>query len=375
MKNRFIRAAALAACAVSAQLPAMLSVSAQESGPQRLQIHGFLTQGLARSSAQSFMGIGTEATADYRTAALQLRYQLGSSDDVILQLSHTRIGNSLLNEINPDVELDWAYWQHRFGPVSARVGKVPMPRGIYNEIRDVGTLLPFYRAPVSIYSEGYETIDGAVVSHSVDWRAWGLDTDVYAGAWKGIELDFDGEDASEVELEQMKRTLAAQLWLRTPLTGLRVGLAGARWVEVDTDGDPPDLEGFMLASVDGTFERSLVRTEFRQSFGADSKRREFYAQLGYRITPAIALNLQGEYATRMHDPEEDENGDDIPNPEEKRFTFTKDLGLGINYSIAPNIVLKLEGHAAKGYNFEQFMVTRGPSASSRYFISSVSLSF
>ena len=374
MNNRILRAAKLFACALSAQLPATLAATAQE-GLQRLQIHGFLTQGFARSSAESVMGIGKEATADYRTAALQVGYQLGSRDDLIIQFAHTRIGNSLLNEINPDVELDWAFWRHRFGPVTARVGKVPMPRGIYNEIRDVGTLLPFYRAPVTIYSEGYETIDGAVLSHSMDWRTWGLDTDVYAGAWKGIDLDFDGEGA-EVEVELMKRTIAGQLWLRTPLTGLRVGVSGARWVEEDlSDDDPIALEGFLMGSVDGTFERALVRSEYRHAFGADSKRREYYAQLGYRIKPELAINLQGEYATRLHDPEEDEEGNEITPIAEQRFVYAQDLALGINYSIAPNIVFKIEGHMAKGYNFEHFMDTRGPAASTRYVITSVAVSF
>jgi hypothetical protein len=292
--------------------------------------------------------------------------------------------------------MDWAFWQHRFGSFSTRIGKVPMPRGIYNEIRDVGTLLPFYRAPVNIYSEGYETIDGAVVAHSMDLGRWGLGTEVYAGSWKGIELDFDGEgeEGYEAELEEMRRTLATQLWLRTPVSGLRFGLAGARWVEVDLDDDdPPQKEAFLLASVDGSFDRMLLRSEARHSYGADSKRREYHAQFGFRVTPAISINLQGEYSTRLHDPEDgdegedegedegDDEGDDedddesAPQIEPDRFTYAQDVALGINYSIARNIVFKLEGHLAKGYNFERYINTRAPWASTRYVISSFSVSF
>jgi hypothetical protein len=380
MKNGIIRTATLAACALGTQLPTTRSATAQDTGLQKLQLHGFLTQGYGRSSAEPIMGIGKEATADYRSAALQIRYHLATSDDLVLQVSHSRIGNSLLNEINAEVEMDWAFWQHRFGSVSTRIGKVPMPRGIYNEIRDVGTLLPFYRAPVNIYSEGYETIDGAVLAHSMDLGRWGLGTEVYAGSWKGIELDFDGEgeEGYEAELEEMRHTLATQLWLRTPIHGLRVGLAGARWLEVDLDDDdPPQKEAFILASVDGTFDRTMIRSEFRKSYGADSERREYYAQFGVRVTSAIAVNLQGEYATRRHDPLEEEDEESGPTIAIKpdRFTWSQDVALGINYSLSHNIVFKLEGHMAKGYNFERYIDTRSPWASTRYVISSFALSF
>ena len=43
----------------------------------------------------------------------------------------------------PDVALDWLFYEHRFADGAVKVGRVKIPFGIYNEVRDVGTLLAY----------------------------------------------------------------------------------------------------------------------------------------------------------------------------------------------------------------------------------------
>lgn len=115
-------------------------------GQTGLSVHGYLTQGFAISTDHQVHGISTEGTSDYRNLALQFRYDVDDQQNFIIQFSHERLGLSPIMQLEPDVELDWAYYEYKFNDIySIKVGKIQMPFGIYNEFRDVGTLLPFYR--------------------------------------------------------------------------------------------------------------------------------------------------------------------------------------------------------------------------------------
>ena len=55
--------------------------------------------------------------------------------------------------------------------------------------------------------------------------------------------------------------------------------------------------------------------------------------------------------------------------------YARDLALGVNYSPAAGLVLKLEGHRARGYFFDSYVDVAGPAGESTYGIASVSVSF
>src|SRR6266545_3697550 len=65
--------------------------AAQET---KLQVHGYLTQAYGAAHGGTFLGIPEAGTADYRTAALQLRYTMSASDQFVWQFSHRRLGQS-----------------------------------------------------------------------------------------------------------------------------------------------------------------------------------------------------------------------------------------------------------------------------------------
>ena len=157
-----IRSTALALALVA------IAQQASAQNADKLSIHGYLTQGYAVSDSAHVEGIPKEGTTDYRRAALLMRYATTSSDNFVIQLAHRRLGNSPSMQFEPDVKVDWAYYEHTFSGPSTRlrVGKSPIPFGIYNEVRYVGTQLPFYRAPYAMYHEGIytaETVDGVSV--------------------------------------------------------------------------------------------------------------------------------------------------------------------------------------------------------------------
>src|ERR1044071_6876430 len=186
------------------------------TGPQ-ITIHGYLTQAYARSDGAEIQGIPEEGTADYRTAALQIRADVTEQDTFAIQLSHERFGESDIKAFQDDLALDWIFFENQFGDSSVKVGRVPIPFGIYNEVRDVGTLLPFYRPSTNFYGEGAytsETVDGIVLSRVFDLGgSWRLDGDVHYGSWEFVNR------SGSFSKNKVEDSIGVELWLETPLPG------------------------------------------------------------------------------------------------------------------------------------------------------------
>ncbi|MEM9593576.1 MAG: hypothetical protein AAGD06_04910 [Acidobacteriota bacterium] len=327
----------------------------------RFQLHGHLTTSYADSSPsgagsrfaeEAQIGIPEDGTFDYRVAALQLRYTAAADHTFLVQLSHRSLGDSVLDEVTDEVELDWLFWQWQVGESTRlRVGRFPTPAGIFNEIRDVGTLLPFFRPSFNFYREGSifsETTDGIGVSHRFNADSeWAVDADLYYGEYDVIEQDTGlGNEIVEVGVDN---AIGGQMWLNTPVEGLRIGLGGLRWdvgPESQFNLEEATWESW-YASIDGSFERYVARAEYRQvqtpfvslpfipSGQADLD--IYYWQLGWRPTPKLAFYLQSEFS-------EFEQTAEIYVGGSTQLNNRRDDGVAVNYFFRPNVVLKAEYH-------------------------------
>lgn len=325
--------------------------SGQSVLPEGLSVHGFLTQAYGVSDGHQRLGIPSYGTADYRVAALLFRYDATDQDAFVLQFSHERIGRSPLTAGEPAVDLDWVFYERRFGENTlARVGKIRTPVGIYNEIRDVGTLLPLYRPPTTLYGEqmyASETVDGAMVGHRVPLGDWSLDLEGFFGSWEYLQWDLE-------TIAEIDGGAGAQVWLRTPLQGLRVGGSALRYTARNVQDTPEGFEDsqvLWMASVDGTFPRFFIRGEgYELDFGSEAGgyevgARGYYGQLGFNVTDAVGLVAQAEWTDLELEVFE-------PMPFLFDDNMERDLSLGVRYSPLPNLVLKLEGHRYSGYGIE-----------------------
>jgi hypothetical protein len=339
----------------------------------RLAFHGYLTQAYAISDDVPLLGIPTEGTTDYRTLALQFRYAIGRRDTLIAQLSHERFGKSAFASLKNDVELDWGFYERQLGDhTSLRVGKVLLPLGIYNEIRDVGTLLPFYRPPFNVYGEGVytsETVDGLALSHRFRLgRHWAAEASTYYG---GFDLLESNPLTGEASVARANHDLGFQVWLETPLSGLRVGLAGFRLSLRDQLLAPPDPEVTVKAlqvSVDGSFDRFTARAEVQHVTFAPGRYLALTGHVGARLTRRLSVNAQADradvdYTVPVTGPRFDGR-------------FQDDYAFGFNWAFRADLVLKAEGHWAKGYRIDlpvNFFFD--PARRTRYAILSLSATF
>jgi hypothetical protein len=360
------------------------TVAAQQSPLERLSVHGFLTQAFGISDDHQYLGIPTRGTADYRTVAVQLRYEFSDRDAFVIQAAHERFGRSRLNEVRPDIYLDWVFYQRRMGDnTTVRVGKILLPIGIYSEIRDVGTLLPFYRPPTSMYGEAIyssETLNGVSVGQRVPLgQEWLLNVDAFVGDWEYLQADFE-------TFGKVDGGMGVNMWLETPLQGLRVGGAVTRFSARNILGAPAEQRDELLwsqGSVDGQFERFTVRAEASQVTFRDATTdvysgslRAAYAQVGVSLTSRLSFTAQADILRISFDVPEPQPPFP-PQPLELDWTQQRDLGLAARYLLSPNVVLKLEGHRARGYSIDDqllFPLVDAP-AQFNYAVFSVSTSF
>ncbi len=358
------------------------SVQAAESSPSatgsgasgslsRLSVHGFLTQawadadytdvptgpngaplGLSPDLFEIFLGIPEGGTTNYRAPALQFRYDMTSKDIFVVQFSSRTTGISPLQEFQDEIELDWAFYERRLTDnTSLKIGRVQIPFGIYNELRDVGTVLPFYRPSSLFYKEDAftsETVDGLALTHTffAD-SSWNLEASAYAGEWTAIQF-FPGTDLSGIV--RAKDAYGYQLWLTSPWD-VRLGTGLISFVqEGGSFLDPINgRRDIFHVSLDASFGRFLVQAELSDEsdvqldFGIAPGAithldfSEWYVLVGFDLTEK--LRIFGQY-------EEAFIGQELIPLDINRASRTQreDTALSLNYSFSPSIVLKGEYH-------------------------------
>lgn len=361
-RNRRLAAAAMAAltlAALAAGAARAQEAGGAESAPRfdplsRLEVHAFFNQAWAKSDGSVIEGIPEDGTTDYRTLALQFRYAITLDDVLVVQLQNESRGESLVDEVRDEIEVDWAFYEHRFNESAGlRLGRVRVPLGIYNEIRDVGTLLPFFEPPEGIYSDGLftqESVDGAALYYQLTPAAgWRLTLDGYYGEWdRQLVLPTD----VQVDLSHADGGAGLQAWLETPVDGLRFGLGGLRY---DVSGSLYNLEDedtwkLLVASLDATFDRWIARAEYMDASYSllvssvlafdDGSYESYYGQLGYRLTDH--WTLWGQYDVgdvRLA-------GSHAPTTE---IDLLEDYAVSVTFAPRSEILFKAEAHTGEGF--------------------------
>lgn len=358
------------------------STAAAQDATEKLSVHGYLTQGYAASDTLQTMGINSQGTTDYRRAAILLRHASSEKDNFVVQLAHRRLGDSPAMAFESDVKLDWGFYERRFGGSSwLRVGKSPIPLGIYNETRYVGQLLPFYRAPYSFYFEGSftsETVDGLVASHTLFADSpWSLSATAFGGNYDMLEFSYaptgtNGAMEYYVAKAKARNAAGAQLWLNTPLPGLRMGGGASRSTNsggaLRAPGTKESASGWN-GGLDASFERFQLRGEYRTFVFDAADYAGYYAQTGVKLRQGLWLNGQME-------------GIDVilaASPSTGRpeldLDFNRDYAVGLSYAANQNVTLKLEAHQQQGYGYESYSNFMAEPPKARYVISSLSLAF
>lgn len=366
---------------------ALIVPALSQAQEDRLSIHGSANLGVAKSDGLPVFGINKDGTTNYRAIALQFGYKLDDKSRVVTQLLSRDFGTSPLQAAEKDIFPVWAFYEHKFDAgYTLKLGRNPMPRGIFNEVRFVGTLLPFYRTGAAVYGETLEYIDGAVVSKNyglggdfkLEANAFGGGSDV-----KAIVPNTNG--TVNVYKGRFERLVGTQLWLSTPIKGVKFGQYVASYITTpNLTVDKAARAGrsvTTLSSVNGQWSKGFARAEY-ETFAtkkAQSLLSAWYASAGVR--PIEQFTLAAEYSSSV-------NRINLPSPY-KRFDLNlgTDIAVGATYHASSQVAFKLEGHKAEGYTFDvavptvvlptsaPFNAHGAPRRTAYYSIASVAVSF
>ena len=344
--------------------------AAQET---KLQVHGYLTQAYGAAHGGTFLGIPEGGTADYRTAALQLRYTMTPNDQFVWQFSHRRLGTSPITVGEPELKVDWLFYSRQMGNLDLRVGRLPIPAGIYNEVRDVGVLLPLYRAPYDFYLEGAftsETVDGLSAGYHLFADApWNVEVSLFGGRYdmtnSNTSYDSVGTPIAHTpEVVNVDNALGTQLWLNTPVDGVRAGFGASR-LDVQS-GDFAGKWTEWHGSLDARTHWATLQAEYRRFDIPDVIYTAGYVYAGVHATPKLTLHGQMEFSDVVL----------TTSPGAPKFDYDRTKTVGVSYAFRADLVVKGEYHATNGHWSDAPVSPIGyPLGKVSYFLVSFSTSF
>ncbi len=346
----------------------------------KLETEVHLSQAYGATDGATLFGLPEDGTTDVRDIAARLTYELTPQHHLTLQLAFRDRGESPLDPERDDVELDWAFYEWRPGAATRLgVGRVPIPMGLANRVRDVGTEHPFFELPRSVYGDTSpvpETVDGLLLSRRFGPAAgWHADLSAWGGGWDQLEL------APNVNLAGRARGedgLGLQGWLTSPGANLRFGLGFGRFDL--TRGvmrvGPQDRWETLLLSAEADFGPWFARGELLAAEHPlrlpgvapfpDVDTTGAYLQIGVRPLPPLTLTAQLELTEmKFHAP--------MP----ATVDLDEDLAIGARWAFRPEIVLKLEWHRNEGYLVEDQVLDlfSDPEVETDYGLLSLAVSF
>ena len=344
----------------------------------RLEIHGSLNEAYGRSDTLGVFGIPKKGTSDYRTFTLQGRYTLNDNDQLVAQLFNRRLGTSALAGAISDVTMQWAYWQHKSGDWTFKAGRNPLPRGLYNETRYIGTVHPFYRPSFELQQDAFDAVDGAVVSYRHELPG-GIEFEQHAfGGGSENRTLATTATSLDVRVARTENLFGGQTYFNLPIANTRLGAYLTRYNFEQSTGSGYRTQTIFSAETT-PIERLKLSTEHMHidGHGPSNDNRSGYFQGEFKLTDRFAVAAQHSYTSRML----------FFANSDLNFVFpeTKTDGGSIIYTLTNNAVLKFEHHWRAGWNFDSYTpvvatqtptsVTLTPKSHARYYLVSLAASF
>ena len=307
-------------------VPALLSllpfVTFAETGGMwdSLQIHGFASQAMVKTSDNRFFGDSPDVSFDFTEIGVNASLRPHSKLLLSAQLMARRAGDIYEGDVALDYALvDWTAFSSEHGRFGARAGRLKNPLGLYNETRDVPFTRPGIFLPQVIYFDKVRNLvlstDGALAYG--DWLGdfGSLSATLTAGQtltdenveWAYLGNDFPGD------VEPDGTSFSWSLWYSTLDERIKLGWSGAVFTfQYDPAGGVADflapgttdvlywIASFQYNAEDWTVSAEYMRQPIEwQDYGLFSPDRDatgegYYLQGAYRLRPDVEFMLRWE---------------------------------------------------------------------------------
>lgn len=343
-------------------------IASAAPGPwERLQIHGFASQAVVKTSDNHYFGNSAETSFDFTELGLNGSFQLNNRIMFSAQILSRRAGEMYdgtpsIDYALGDISLSTALDRR----VGLRLGRIKNPLGLYNETRDVPFTRPSIFLPQSVYFDKIRNVllssDGAML-YAESFRDSGnysltlgvgesvIDDNV---EWTFLGSDFDGD------LESGEPNKIASLWYTTPDERFKAGISGLNSSLRFKPGAFPVLQAgtidvfYWIASLQFNTEDITLSAEYARipidwkNFGPDfpydkSTSEGFYIQGAYRVTPQVELMLRYEEGFADRNDRDGTRSSALTGGYTPPFDYySRAFTLGLRWDIFPNLMLRVE---------------------------------
>jgi hypothetical protein len=377
----------------SALMLTCTATQAAESLWDRLQVHGFASQAVLKTSDNRWFGNSDQTSFDFTEVGLNASMRFDPKLLLAGQVLYRRAGEMYESDLALDYGLaDITPLSSTEGRLGLRVGRIKNPLGLYNETRDVPFTHPGIFLPQVVYFDRVRNLvlstDGAMLygdrytgfgnfSFTVG-NGWPVMDDNVE--WAYLNGDFPGD------IKANGTTWLASLWYTDPSEQFKLGLSGATLsIKFDPDirGMPTIDRGhtdidFWIASAQYNAEDWTLTSEYAREpiawrgYGPlapdrDATGEGWYLQGTYRLRPSVGLMLRYEEgyadtADRDGSKLEAATGGLLP----ANFAFSKIVSAGIRWDINPNWMVRAEYAYNNGTNMLSSRENLDPLSRERY---------
>lgn len=343
-----------------------------------VDVHGFISQGFLYSDEYNYLAHNsTDGTFEFNEVGINFTKKVTDHLRIGLQLFSRDIGDISNNQIT----LDWAYGDYRWREwLGLRAGKIKLPYGLYNEVRDMDMLTTNIVMPQGIYQDllrettnaasgaglygkiplgvigalDYQVVLGSITADSQSGQAKYTNNTGLGLATQSGENDYD-------------TTYCGAIQWQTPLEGLLLGysaLSGNVKSTMLIDDSVPGLGGTLtdsdldyliqIASVEYTWNRLTLSCEYLWAdkelesiiLNSDNTEVSYYLAASYKFTDLFTL---GAYYSVFYPDKDDKDGDHlVAIGKADHGAWQKDLALTLRFDLNDFWVFKLEGHMVDG---------------------------
>ncbi|MBF0451091.1 MAG: hypothetical protein HQK75_10340 [Candidatus Magnetomorum sp.] len=198
-----------------------------------IQIHGFVSQGFMISDRNNYLANTEEGTFEFNEAGINFSKNFTENFHMGCQFFARDIGDVG----NDEIELDFALADFRLkDSLGFRIGKIKIPHGLYNDIRDVDMLRTFIFLPPVYYDISRSTINamnGIGLYGNYQFSTMGNIEYQIIGGSKSIDpesgwsryMERRGIDITQFDIGYIG--CGSMIW-NPPVNGLRLGMTGIR---------------------------------------------------------------------------------------------------------------------------------------------------
>lgn len=337
-----------------------------------VEIHGFVSQGVIKSTANNYLAQSERGSFEFSEAGINFTHSFTPNFRIGAQLFSRDLGPIG----NYRALFDWYYLSYRFADwLGIRAGRTKLPFGLYNDTSDIDVAHVPALLPQSVYpaqNRDYLLAQtGAELFGFVPLgKAGALDYRLYGGT-----IFFDPPETTGTGIEvadlQLPYVIGGRLLYRSPLRGLTLGgslqrlrlevdyrlapelsaawqaagllpasFTGALYVGVPVNLWVASIEyagDELLLAAEYTRWHATYETEYLLLFPGKTLTTEgFYAMASYRVAPWFT---PGVYYSVHYPNVDDRHG---------RDAFQHDGAITFRYDLNEHWLFKLEGHYMYG---------------------------